>query len=497
MERLSNTVLSDLVARSVSFFFAKYDDSKQKTATTVDKDLRRLRQLLLRSGTIVEEADRRLVTNGAMLRQLKDLRDEMLRGFYVLDVVQFRTAPGGGGDERRDDNDEASRRAFSMSTINPAKRVRSLSGDPGFRAVAAFGAIGGVSSRELHEKVRSLEAMIGDAKEFVVFLTNCPPMYRQPYSTHLFMEKCMFGRYMEKDRVMDFLLQVEPPGAPNPGVLPIVGPAHIGKSTLVEHVCIDERVRNHFSLISFYSQSSLEGEVLANLEDNCLIKHQNHDAPSERQLVVIELLEDVNEETWNMMLSSESSIAHASRVIVTSRSESIVKLGTTHALRLKCLTTEGYWYFFKMAAFGSNDPEQHPKLASLALEMASLMQGSFMFATIGAIVLRENFNTRSWYRAVTRVRDYVQKNLLVDKYNDDIQATGQPRLSWSIVNQKPTQYFVICDIYKSDKRDVPDIQFVDLLAGRDQPRGTYEILFWKSRIPPYFNYVCKCEIRDM
>ncbi|CAN6296031.1 unnamed protein product [Urochloa humidicola] len=496
MERLSNAVLSDLVGRSVSFLFTKYDD-KQKTPT-VDKDLRRLRQLLLRSGTIVEEADRRLVTNGAMLRQLKDLRDEMLRGYYVLDVVQCRAAPGEEGDGRQDDGGEASRRAFSMSRFNPTKRVRSLSGDPGFRAVAAFGAIGGVSSRELHEKVRSLEALIGDAKEFVVFLTNCPPMYRQPYSTHLFMEKCMFGRYMEKDRVMDFLLQEPPPGAPAPGVLPVVGPAYIGKSTLVEHACNDERVRNHFFLISFYSQSSLEGEVLANLEGNCLIKFQNDNAPRERQLVVIELLEDVNEETWNMMLSSESSIAHgSSRIIVTSRSENIVKLGTTHALRLKCLTTEAYWYFFKMAAFGSNDPEQHPKLASLALEMASLMQGSFMFATIGAIVLRENFNTRSWYRAVTRVRDYVQKNLLVDKYNDDIQATGQPRLSWSIVNQKPSQYFVICDIHRSDKKDVPDIQFVDLLAGRDQPRGTYEILFWKSRIPPYFNYVCKCEIRDM
>ncbi|CAL4938213.1 unnamed protein product [Urochloa decumbens] len=494
MERLSNTALSDLVGRSVSFLFAKYDDN-QKTAT-VDQDLRRLRQLLMRSGTIVEEADRRLVTNGAMLRQLKDMKDQMLRGYYVLDVVACRAALGGDG--RKDGDDEASHRAFSMSIFNPAKRVRSPSGDPGFRAVAAFGAIRGVSSRELQEKVQSLEAMIGDAKEFVVFLTNCPPLYRQPYSAHLFMERCMFGRYMEKDRVMDFLLQVEPPGAPSPGVLPIVGPAHIGKSTLVEHVCNDERVRNHFSLISFYSQSSLEGEVLANLEANCLIKHQNGNAPRERQLVVIELLEDVNEETWNMMLSSESSISHgSSRIIVTSRSENIVKLGTTHALRLQCLTTEAYWYFFKMAAFGSNDPGEHPKLASLALEMASLMQGSFTFATIGAIVLRENFNTQSWHRAVTRVRDYMQKNVLVNKYHDDVQVTGQPRYSWSIVSQKPSQYFVLRDIYRSDKQNAPDIQFVDLLAGSHQPLGTYEILFWESRIPPYFKYVCKCEIRDM
>ena len=56
---------------------------------------------------------------------------------------------------------------------------------------------------------------------------------------------------MEKERVMEFSLQTEQPpaSAATLGVLPIVGPAHIGKSTLVEHVCCDERVRDHFSLI--------------------------------------------------------------------------------------------------------------------------------------------------------------------------------------------------------------------------------------------------------
>jgi translation initiation factor RLI1 len=52
---------------------------------------------------------------------------------------------------------------------------------------------------------------------------------------------------------MEFLLQMEehPGSAATLGVLSIVGPAHIGKSTHVEHVCCDERVRDHFSLILF------------------------------------------------------------------------------------------------------------------------------------------------------------------------------------------------------------------------------------------------------
>jgi hypothetical protein len=147
------------------------------------------------------------------------------------------------------------------------------------------------------------------------------------------------------------------------GVLPIVGPAHIGKSAIVEHVCYDERVRNHFSLISFYVHNDLK----ANCKDRCFIKHRNDTVSGERRLIVVQALEDVDEETWNMVHSSSRCCAHGSRIIITSRSEKIVKLETARVLRLKCLPTEAYWYFFKMAAFGSEDPGQHPKLASLAM----------------------------------------------------------------------------------------------------------------------------------
>ena len=75
----------------------------------------------------------------------------------------------------------------------------------------------------------------------------------------------------DEERILEFLLQMEPPGAATLGVLPIVGPAHIG------------RVRNHFSLISFYVQNDLK----ANYKDRCLIKHRNDTASGERRLVVI------------------------------------------------------------------------------------------------------------------------------------------------------------------------------------------------------------------
>ncbi|KAL6850545.1 hypothetical protein ACP4OV_021172 [Aristida adscensionis] len=71
---------------------------------------------------------------------------------------------------------------------------------------------------KLQRIIDSLEAALGDMKEFVFLL--------QP---------CSF-----------------------PGVLPITGPPDVGKKTLVEHVCADERVRRRFSLITRLCEDDLE-----------------------------------------------------------------------------------------------------------------------------------------------------------------------------------------------------------------------------------------------
>ncbi|PVH62087.1 hypothetical protein PAHAL_3G202000 [Panicum hallii] len=492
-EIFSSVVVAELVNRCMSFLFAKCEN-KQATAT-VQEDLQLLRRLLMRGDTIVEEAERRHVANRDMLRQLSALRDAAYRGYYVLDTVRCRALPrggGGGGSHSNEEEEEVNRRrAFALSRFNPAKRVCYPSGE----------ADDATSSVELRKMVCSLEAMIDGMDGFVVLLMSCPPLYREPYSAHLFMDRCMFGRNMERERIVEFLLQTEPPpGAGNLGVLPIVGPAHIGKSTLVEHVCHDVKVCSHFSLIMVFSGNELKDETAASFRDKCVIKHQNDQASKGRVLIVVELLEDVDEEAWKRLYSSERSMSQGSKMIITSRSDKIVRFGTTQALRLKCLPIEAYWYLFRTAAFGSDDPGQHPKMVSLALEMAILMQGSFMFAYMGAALLNTNFNTQSWSRILTRVRQYFQKNAsLIGEYPDDIKVKDYPRYTWNVIKEKPDKYFMLHDIYQRDSgQEVPDISFLDLQAGRAQPPpGKYEILFMRSPIPPYFNYICACEIRDM
>ncbi|CAO2186925.1 unnamed protein product [Urochloa humidicola] len=271
---LFSAILGDLVSRSLSFMIDRYREEP-----SVDDSLRRLHQLLLRIRTIIEEAEGRNVTNQGMICQMKVLREEMLRGYYVLDAFKYRAL---GGEDSRGDEQEVSR-SFALSRFNQAKRIRfSSSSNTPSSSVSRV-----VSTKDLQKIVCGLEDIVADTKEFVVFLMSYPTMYRQPYSMHLYLDKCMFSRRMEREHVIRFLLGRDHRcDETSVEVLPIVGLALVGKSTLVENVCDDERVRNHFSLILYYSAENLDDEKASTFSETCVIKHQN-DAVDDGRLLVI------------------------------------------------------------------------------------------------------------------------------------------------------------------------------------------------------------------
>uniref|UniRef100_A0ACD5U1B0 Uncharacterized protein n=1 Tax=Avena sativa TaxID=4498 RepID=A0ACD5U1B0_AVESA len=486
MEALISAVLGDLVGRAISIMVDKYREQ-----TTAEEDVQRLHQLLLRISSVLEEAEGRCVTNQGMIRQVSMMIKQMFRGYYLLDNFK-------GRNKKTDDDDEeeVSHSLFAQSKFNPAKRFRRLSSINQIKSTV----IDRDSSKELKQVILVLERIVADMKEFSIFLMSYPRMYRQPYASYLFLDKCMFGRQMEREQTISFLLQAEPLGGENFGVLPIVGPGLIGKSTLVEHVCNDERVRDHFSLILRYNGNDLKDETATTFKDHCVIKHQSIRSGEERSLVVIELLGDVDQEAWKRLLySSERYMTHGSKIIVTSRSEKMVSFGTTEAIKLHSLSKEAYWYFFKMLVFGSTDPEEHPKLTAIAMELALELRGSFISAYIVAALLRTNFSARFWYSVLRQAKEYTKKNSLVLlEYPEDHVS----RYAWSIGEilrgSKDRKLFLIHYSHQKEPGadgEVPRITVMDLLSGTwgNMPRGKFEVLSWRSLLPPYYSYIYACE----
>ncbi|KAG2591288.1 putative disease resistance protein RGA3 [Panicum virgatum] len=498
METIASAILGDLISRSVSFALDRCYH-RWRSAGGIEDAPQRLRRVLLRLQAVVEEADRRRVTNQAMLRQLQLMREGVYRGYYLLSAIKRQGVP--------EVSSLRDRSSLASSLFNQAKRLCTVSARttpastaPEDTGRGREGEAKAKAKAELQEVLTGLERMASDMKELVVFLSCYPPARRVPHSGHLWLENSMFGREAEQEKIISFLLGPEPVGVDGPGVLPVIGRPRVGKSTLVEHVCLDERVRGHFSLIVFFSQGDIEdGNLSPHLGDNGTIKHRDLD-PAGKSLVVIELAGDVDEQTWwgrTLFALRGRRTTPVSKIIVTSRSEKIASFGTTQALELKSLPREAYWYFFKTIAFGSMGAEDQPELESVCMEMADLLNRCFISANLFGCLLRANPCYQFWRRVLNGNRQYIRMHFLRfgDHPCDLLLMNGRPIYLWRLpkTDTVVTAYHTY-QTCSSQEHDVPKITLNELQVGSARPRGKFEVVAWKSRIPPYYSYVLSCRV---
>nr|CAB3452480.1 unnamed protein product [Digitaria exilis] len=282
-----------------------------------------------------------------MLRQLNQLQKEMYVGYHTLDTLRCR-APHGHDHYRA----VAAGRSFTTSRFNPAKRLRPRGGSSSSQHERAIQVLG------------DLDTTIRDVRELVVFLSGCPRLCRQPYTVHLLVDKCMFNRQMEMEKIMEFLLRSgTEEDEEAPAVLPIIGPGRVGKTTMIEHACNDQRVRSHFSQILRFSQDgTTDTKAIAMLGDCSVIRLDGDDDRGGEKmttLVIIEVAGDIDEGVWEKLYSDcRHQTGRGSKILVASRSDKIARFGRatqTQALTVRFFTEEAYWFFFKARTFGSTD----------------------------------------------------------------------------------------------------------------------------------------------
>uniref|UniRef100_A0A452ZNQ6 Disease resistance N-terminal domain-containing protein n=1 Tax=Aegilops tauschii subsp. strangulata TaxID=200361 RepID=A0A452ZNQ6_AEGTS len=247
-------------------------------------------------------------------------------------------------------------------------------------------------------------------------------------------------------------------------------------------------------------EGSLKDEGVIDLKGeniNGLVKHRDC-ASSNMLLIIVEIGEDINKEAWRRLKSSTTRMTPrgGSKIIITSRSGRIVNLGTTETLWLDYLPPEAYWHFFKSIAFGSTNPNEHPKLATMAMEIALEQRQCFTGTHLVAGILRDNFNARFWRTILECVRAYKQTHLLMFEKHPNLRLReDEPVYYWRLA--KSRRYFLICNYHQSDSssEEVPKISVRDILLGCTLPHGEFEALAWRSRIPPYYNYTISCKMQ--
>lgn len=459
-----SAVAGELMSQFISYLMNKYNSSRHAQSEEEEKVVERLKHLLMRAGTMVEEADTRYITNSGMMMQLKTLSEAMYQGYGVLDNSRYRDLQGTTG------FDEVSIKDSSASSLYLAKRSRTIP-DKDARL-------------ESHIALESLEIVVANMAEFIVLLGGCERMSRRPYDVYLYTENFMFGRHAEKQKLLSFLLlRNDPPGGHVLAVLPIIGGATTGKKTLVAHVCGDERVRSHFS-----SVLHLNGGNLLNI-----CEHR-----STMLLVVIEFASDVDDEEWKKFHSFFVRMDRGSKIIIISKLKRLARFGSVKPIFLTALSYDELRYLFKTLAFGSIDPAEHPRLLQIADEFARLMHssdGSLVPANVCADILRKNLDAQYWRCILDKAIRFVKRNLARYSVDPAIHIEqGPPVVATVIEKGHPV---VVTDLaldpltiipYTNNVsiKKLPSVTFGEILTDPTvTPKGDFNLISWESRIPPY------------
>uniref|UniRef100_A0ACD5TH41 Uncharacterized protein n=1 Tax=Avena sativa TaxID=4498 RepID=A0ACD5TH41_AVESA len=451
MDIALSAVASELVSRLMSFVIGKFRE-RACLYLSRKQNLESLRRLLLRVHAVVEEAEGRYIANARMLAQLRMLTEAMYQGYDALDTYGPLEQIGFRAQIEVSGSDTINFSSFSSSTT---------------------------VGREVQSALEKLEAATGEMTEFIALLTGCECMSRSPYSSYLHIDNFMFGRQVERQHVINVLMQDSsyPLNKVVPTVLPIIGGCRVGKKTFAWSVCSDERIRSRFSSIVHVN--------------GCDIRTVDHGRFSNvRTLVIAEIQSDVDDKEWYEFQKLLLTLTGAgSKVVIISRFERLARFGTVNLVRINSLSQEEYSYLFKVLSFGSSDPADHPRLALIGKELATMMKGSLVHLSVYSSMLRSNLNVQFWIRVLKLYRAVMEANLsisgehpraLLDRGSTvDITAFSPPSSSSS-----SRLRLLVGGKHSSRPGELPRMTFGDIIAGSVVLPMKFELV-WESRLPPY------------
>ncbi|XP_034571580.2 putative disease resistance RPP13-like protein 1 isoform X2 [Setaria viridis] len=373
MEVALSAISGEILSRLISFIIKKHTER-----SCLEEKLERLHHLLLRVHTVVEEAEGRYITNSKMLVQLRMLVDGMYKGYHVLNTFRLKPFEEGPLQEQ-----------VTPSSALSASLKRTRAASSIMRTTMSF-------DHELQASLENLETAVANMTEFVILLSGCKQMHKRPYDTYIYIDNFMFSRVVEKQELINALLQDNfPIGAP--AVIPVIGAYRIGKKSLVGYACNDDTVRSHFSSV-------------LHLKSNSFMKIGGETFTPVRTLVVVEFISDVDDSKWVKFYSATLHMGAGSKVVILSRFQEVARFGTVKPILLRSLSQSEFSYLFKVLAFAGTDPKNHPQLESIAMELAENINGLLLVGNMLADLLRTNQNVQFWFHILKRFRNSLERN---------------------------------------------------------------------------------------
>ncbi|KAJ6934554.1 disease resistance RPP13-like protein 1 [Populus alba x Populus x berolinensis] len=386
--------------------------------------LQKLKTTMISGGGLLDDAEEKQITNTAVRKWLAEYKDAVYEAEDFLDEIDYEAL-------RKELDAEA------QIFINP-REIMGL--------------------REIEEKSRGLQESLDylvNQKGVLGLInrTGKAPSSPKRQTTSLVDESDVCYRDDDREAILKLLLSDDANGK-NPGVVPIVGMGGVGKTTLAQLVYNHSEVQERFGLKAWVCVS----EDFSILKLTKAILEEVGSKPDSESLNILQtklkerlqgkkfllVLDDVwNEDyaEWFTLLTPLKYGAQGSKILVTTRNESVARvMRTVPTHHLNELTEDICWSLFAKHAFRGENPNDHEELLDIGRAIARKCKGLPLAAVTLGGLLRTKRDVEEWEK--------ILESNLWDLPKDNILPAL--RLSYLHLPSQLKQCFAYCAIFPKD-----------------------------------------------
>ncbi|XP_055835830.1 putative disease resistance RPP13-like protein 1 [Solanum dulcamara] len=398
--------------------------------------LRRLKMTLLGLQAVLSDAENKQASNPYVSQWLNELQDAVDSAENLIEEVNYEVMRLKVEDQHQNLGET------SNSQVSDHNLCLS---DDFFRNIKE-------KLEENIETLEELEKQIGRL-DLTKYLDSGKQEKRE-FSTSVVDESDILGRQSEIEELLGSLVS-DDAISKNLTVIPIVGLPGIGKTTLAKAVYNDESVKKHFDLKAWtcvsepYDILRITKELLQEIGflnvDNNLNQLQVKLKESLKGKKFLIVLDDV----WNVIYKEWDDLRNlfvqgdiGSKIIVTTRKESVALMMGSGAINVGTLSSEVSWALFKRHSLENRDPEEHPKLEEVGKQIAHKCKGLPLALKALAGILRSKSEVDEW-------RDILRSKIweLPPHSNGILPAL---MLSYNDLPVHLKRCFAFCAIYPKD-----------------------------------------------
>ncbi|XP_010918012.1 disease resistance protein RGA2 [Elaeis guineensis] len=394
-------------------------------------DIGRLQSVLSTINDVLDDAQRRSISDKALTGWLRKLKDAAFDADDVVDEFQYEAL-------RR-------RNLRRNQLIGRVSDFFSPSNQFAFRLKMAH------NIKRIHKR---FDHIAEERSKFHLAEGSTPRRTIDRETFSVVNESEVYGRDEDKEKIINFLVSAD--DRSNVSVLPIVGLGGVGKTTLAQLAYNDQGIKEHFDLklwvcvsddfriqkiVKAIIESATGQECdLSNLEAAQL--QLQTQLSGRRFLLVLDDVWNEDEAEWERLKTLLRNGKQGSKIVTTTRSDVVSRImGTVAPHKLQCLTMNDCWTLFKQRAFGPEREEETPRLVEIGKEIVAKCGGLPLAAKALGSLMR--FKTEAEW-------EYIRGSELWRLPVNENSILPALRLSYDHLPSDLKQCFAYCSIFPKD-----------------------------------------------